>query len=79
MWSISCPPGGIRGWRPIAAHGTVRAHAHDEAHQRFGPRVVAKEFITLRVEAGGEISTRPASSAPHATQSWRKFGGVERL
>jgi len=60
------------------AHRFAR-HAHDEAHQRFGPRVVAKEFITLRVEAGaGDFDEAGIISAAR-DHKLAQFGGVERL
>ena len=31
------------------AHRLAR-HAHDEAHQRLGPGIIAKELVALRVE-----------------------------
>ena len=40
------------GDRSRRATNRLAGHAHDEAQKRLGPRIVAKNFLALRIEAG---------------------------
>jgi len=60
------------------AHRLAR-HAHDEAHQRFGPGEVAKELITLRVEAGAGDLDKPGIISAAFERKLPQLGRVKRL
>jgi hypothetical protein len=55
----------------------LATHAHDEAHQRFGPRVVAKELVALRVEAGAGDLDEAGIIGAALERKLAQLGGVK--